>query len=290
MIVHPHEQLRVAHAENSIPSGYKRMWMQTWKVDSRFIAFTFRWLTFSFWAFTGFKFLFLSIKKHSLLIWSESALEARKFCKGQPEEDTSIIYLPLGEGMNQINYFPRATAGRLTPAIIKTIKYGGGRESISQSLTLVILASETIREQQIYSSAALSDCFPSCSSLPGSNSCPLCDTHSSAGHVVSWWQTQSCSNRLNISSFFALVEQPRMISSLQRESWMKMKAIHIEKSWVRDGWTKEAQQKLSMGEVLPLSPPPEDFIYLRWVLDFYCGQDLTADAATKNTVGNSWGC
>lgn len=104
--------------------------------------------------------------------------------------------------MNQINYFPRATAGRLTPAIIKTIKYGGGRESISQSLTLVILASETIREQQIYSSAALSDCFPSCSSLPGSNSCPLCDTHSSAGHVVSWWQTQSCSNRLNISSFF----------------------------------------------------------------------------------------
>lgn len=181
MIVHPHKQLTVARSENSIPSGYQRMWMQTWRADSKFIAFTFRWLTFSFWAFTGLKFLFLSIKKPSLLIWSESALEARKFCKGQPEEDTSIIYLPLGEGMNQINYFPWATAGRLTPAIIITIKYGGGRESISQSLTLVILASETIREQQIYSSAALSDCFPSCSSLPGSNICPLCDTHCSAG-------------------------------------------------------------------------------------------------------------
>lgn len=84
-------------------------------------------LRFSFWAFTDFKFLFLSIKKPSLCIWSESALEARKFCKGQPEEDTSIIYLPLGEGMNQINYFSWATAGRLTPAIIITIKSRGGR-------------------------------------------------------------------------------------------------------------------------------------------------------------------
>jgi len=41
----------------------------------------------------------------------------------------------------------------LTPAVIIAIKYLGGRQSISQSVRLAILASETIKDQQTYPSA-----------------------------------------------------------------------------------------------------------------------------------------
>lgn len=91
--------------------------------------------------------------------------------------------------MNQINYFSWATANRLTSAIIITIKYLGGRWSISQSVRLAVLASETIEEQQIYWSASLSSFLPIHIALIAMSVCPsvylLPSSHDSARRVLS---------------------------------------------------------------------------------------------------------
>lgn len=117
------------------------------RTSGLWISSTFRWLAFCFWAFTNLKLLFPLIKKHTVFrLWVLQKLR-KSTCKRQPTEDTYIIYFPRRKGTNQINYFCQATADRLTSAFVTTIKFLGGRSLISQFIRLVILASETIKEQ-----------------------------------------------------------------------------------------------------------------------------------------------
>lgn len=129
IIVNLHVQFIVNKNGTCTESPSTRVEMQKWR------------------AFTNLKLLFPLIKKHTVFrLWVLQKLR-KSTCKRQPTEDTYIIYFPRRKGTNQINYFCQATADRLTSAFVTTIKFLGGRSLISQFIRLVILASETIKEQ-----------------------------------------------------------------------------------------------------------------------------------------------
>lgn len=145
IIVNLHVQFIVNKNGTCTESPSTRVEMQKWRglQDYEFHPLSDDW----HFAFTNLKLLFPLIKKHTVFrLWVLQKLR-KSTCKRQPTEDTYIIYFPRRKGTNQINYFCQATADRLTSAFVTTIKFLGGRSLISQFIRLVILASETIKEQ-----------------------------------------------------------------------------------------------------------------------------------------------